>query len=252
MCGKKAQHERSCIVVLYTYVLLDNTIALEAVALMHNSDYGGIMEVSRLRVTWTLVVTLFLSGWWIMATYAEPIVILEESFESPVVEGSQQINPPGWVRAHGTSGQLYTALLNESVGYFSTPYGEQVLSIWSGNTVTTTNITDRLQPGVTYTLTFNAGNARNDNTSSANTYKADILAGTNVIATVSAQTDTRDMSEQGSVSIQTDGDHPHLGEIIGVRFQHAGGGWEWRTLIDNVLLVAEETDEFQHTLFIGK
>jgi len=63
------------------------------------------------------------------------------------------------------------------------------------------------------------------------------------------------MSEQGMVSVTTDGDHPHLGEIIGVRFRHfsaAPGDWQWRTLIDNVLLVAEETDEFQHTLFFGK
>ncbi|MFU8780945.1 MAG: hypothetical protein ACNA71_07965, partial [Kiritimatiellia bacterium] len=97
------------------------------------------------------------AGWYIvfvalwiscLPVLAASIVILEESFESPVVEGSQQINPPGWVRQVGTDTKLYTALLNQSVGYFSTPYGEQVLSIWSGNTVTTTNITDRLQPGV--------------------------------------------------------------------------------------------------------
>ena len=211
----------------------------------------GCKNVGRVLVCSFLL--LLLRG---LPVQGEPIVILYDSFESPVLgedEGfSAQIDPPGWVRETTGSEQLYTRIWNEGLGYFSTPYGSQVLAIWRYNTVTTTNITDRLQPGVTYTLTFNAGNARDNSTSSANTYKAEILAGTNVIAEVSAQTDTRDMSEQGMVSIQTDGDHPHLGEIIGVRFQHAGGGWEWRTLIDNVLLVAEETDEFQHTLFIGK
>ena len=187
------------------------------------------------------------------ANAAETLVLLEESFESPVVDGSERLDPPGWVRQHGTGSTLYTGLWNESNDAFTTPFGSQVLSIWSGNTVTTTNITDRLQAGVTYTLTFHAGNSRAEHKSAGiNTYKADILAGTNVIASVSATTDTNDMSEQGTVSIETDGDHPNLGEILGVRFQHYSGGWEWRTLIDNVKLVAVETDEFHHALFIGK
>ena len=219
---------------------------------VYNLDYGGSMMSSRLSVTWTLVVACFFSGWLIQAAHAEPIVILEESFESPVVSESSQSDPPGWGREHGTSTQLYSGLWNENSGRFTTPYGEQVLAVWSGNTVTTTNIAERLQPGATYTLTFNVGNADSDGNPGINHYRADILAGTNVIATTSGQTDTNNMSENDQVSITTDGEHPHLGEVLGVRFAHDGGGWEWRTLIDNVLFVVEETDEWKHTFFIGK
>lgn len=183
------------------------------------------------------------------ALQAETVVLLTESFESPVVVDSGKVDPVGWVREHD-----YTTIWNSSTNLFTTPFGSQVVSIWHDSGVYTTNITDKLQPGVTYTLTFRAGNA-NSNTGipdPLNQYKAEILAGTNVIASASAQTDTNDMSEQGTASVTTDGTHPHLGKVLGIRFAHSGGPYQAKTLIDNVKLEAEETDEFQHTLFYGR
>ena len=189
------------------------------------------------------------------AQAAETFVILEESFESPVVSGRSTTMPPGWARGHSNSG-----LWNEESHSLSTPYGKQVLQIFRDNdnpgnsAVWSTNITDRLQPGVTYTLTFNVGNGdwyNNTGNAGANTYKAEILAGTNVIASATASTSTNDMSEEGTVTITTTGASEHLGEFLRVRFWHESGSSYFRTLIDNVKLVAEETDAFHHTMYIG-
>jgi len=192
------------------------------------------------------VLLLVLTG---LPIHAGTVVIVEESFESPVVVDAEKVDPVGWDREHD-----YTQIWNSSTNLFTTPYGSQVVAIWIGSGVQTTNISDRLQPGVTYTLTFRAGNAFSTTgvPDPSNQYTAQILAGTNVIASASAQTDTNDMSEQGTVSVTTDGSHPNLGEIIGVRFSHTGAMYQSKTLIDNVKLVAEETAEWKRTLFYGR
>jgi hypothetical protein len=205
----------------------------------------GCKDPGRLFVF--LLTLLLLQG--VPMQAAETFVILEESFESPVVVGRSTTMPTGWARGSTSSG-----IWNEESHSLSTPYGKQVLHIYSASAVWTTNITDRLQPGVTYTLTFNVGNGdsyHNTGDAGNNTYKAEILAGTNVIASASADTTTNDMSEQGTVTITTDGASDHLGEFLRVRFWHHAGTSYMRTLIDNVKLVAVESAEFQHTLYIG-
>lgn len=178
-----------------------------------------------------------------LPTHAETVVIVEESFEN--LEGAM---PAGWMKEHS-----YSSVWTESSGRFTTTYGTNVVAIWSESGVKTTNITDKLQPGVTYTLTFNVGNANDSGTPDPlNRYTAQILAGTNVIASATAQTDTRDLSEQGTVTITTDEAHPNLGLVLGVRFAHGGPNWQYKTLVDNVKLVAEESAEWTRTLFLGR
>ncbi len=173
---------------------------------------------------------------------AGTFVIVEESFENLL--GAM---PAGWSRESS-----YSSVWSEDSGKFTTPYGTNAVAIWAATGVKTTNITDRLQPGVTYTLTFNAGNSNDAGViDPLNRYMAQILAGTNVIASASAQTDTKDMSEGGTVTITTDDTHPHLGKVLGVRFEMAGD-WHYKTLIDNVKLVAEESAEWTRTLFLGR
>lgn len=177
------------------------------------------------------------------AAQAGTFVIVEESFEN--LAGAM---PAGWSRESS-----YSSVWSEDSGKFTTPYGTNAVAIWAATGVKTTNVTDKLQPGVTYTLTFNAGNSNDTGTPDPlNRYTAQILAGTNVIASASAQTDTKDMSEQGTVTLTTDAMHPQLGQELGVRFVNSAGDWHYKTLIDNVKLVAEESAEWTHTLFLGR
>jgi hypothetical protein len=184
---------------------------------------------------------------------AAEIVILEDSFESTVVTNATKIDPVGWDREHD-----YTTLndQNTASGGPTTPYGDQFVAIWDQSGIVTTNITDRLQAGVSYTLTFNVGNANaggdGDPDPGGNHYLAAILAGTNVVASSSGTTDSHDFSIQGVVTVTTDGSNPHLGKVLGIRIAHDGPDWRYKTLIDNVKLVADESDEWKHSLFLGK
>lgn len=193
---------------------------------------------------------------------AGTVVILDDSFESPHVpdktvgDGQElaYIDPDGWSRENSRN-----VIENENntniVNRVNTPYGEQYMSLWDQSGIVTTNIPDKLQPGVTYTLTFQVGNRDGNGNAdpTGSDYLAEILAGTNVVASTTGTTDTLDFSQQGVVTLTTDGSHPHLGEILGVRIAHNGPAWQYKTLVDNVKLIADESaSEYKHTIHIGK
>ena len=184
--------------------------------------------------------------------HADTVEILNESFESPVVSGNVQTTPLGWKRVYAA--QNYSGIWNEDTGQISTPYGAQVGAAWTMGGFQTTNITEVVQPGATYSLTFNAGNynASAGAPRSDNQYTAEILAGTIVLASVSGLTNTGDLSKSNQTSVVVGAGHPNLGETLGVRLRMTGGDWHAKTLFDNVRLTVDETDEWKRSLFYGK
>jgi len=175
--------------------------------------------------------------------------ILDDSFEAPDITGKADIDPPGWKREHS-----YSRVWDENTGLFTTPFGAQAIAAWSGTGFQTTNLTDVLQPGTTYTLTFNVGNCDADtgNPRSDNQYTAELLVGTNTVASVSGLTNTDDLSQSNSVVLATGDAHPQLGQKLGIRLRMTGGDWHALALFDNVRLVARESNEWARSLFYGK
>ncbi len=190
------------------------------------------------------------------------VVIFQTSFESPALT-NQAVEGVGGLKVIGINGwsreDTYTYIWNENntniTGRVPTPYGEQYAAIWSESGIVTTNITDRLQPGVTYSLTFNAGNANTESGAPMNSinYLAELLAGTNVLTSVSFPTASNDFSVNGVLTYTPDGTNAYLGEIIGIRFAHTSTDWQYYMLIDNVKLEADESvSEWGTTLFLGE
>jgi len=205
-----------------------------------------MMERARLFIVVAAVMALAVQG---VRGAGGTFEILYDSFESPDISGRADALPPGWMEEHS-----YSKMWDEDGGQISTPFGSQVIAAWSGSGFQTTNITDVLQPGTTYTLTFNVGNCSADtgDPRTDNEYTAHLLAGTNVIGSVSGVTTNDSMSASNSVSVVTDGSHTNLGETLGIRLRMTAGDYHANALFDNVRLVAEETDEWARSLFYGK
>ncbi len=217
----------------------------------------------RLRRRW-LMLSLPVMGCMLLgfaaSGYAEPITILDDSFESPsfvdkTYESNDADMPDGWAEEHSYTSPENENNTNVADRVVDTPYGEQYVAIWDLSGIFTTNITDTLQPGVTYTLTFNVGNRNGDGNAdpTGSDYLGEILAGTNVVASTTGTTDTLDFSQQAVVTLTTDGAHPHLGKTLSIRIAHNGPDWNYKTLVDNVRFEADESaSEYKHTLHIGK
>ena len=200
----------------------------------------------RIKWLWGLAFTSVITG--ILAGAAE---VLNESFESPVVSGrGNQITPTGWKRV--LTG--YSTVWNEDTSGATTSYGAQMAATWINTGFQTTNITEVVQPGATYTLTFNVGNCDTDtgNARTDNQYTAEILAGETVLASVSGSTNTDNLSQSNVTSVVIGAGHASLGQTLGVRLRMTGGHWKGLTLFDNVRLTAVESDEWKRSLIYGK
>ena len=121
---------------------------------------------------WGLAFATGISG--VLAGAAE---VLNESFEAPMVSGRVVTTPTGWKRVYAL--QNYSAVWNEDTSGATTPHGAQVGAAWTMGGFQSTNVTEVVQPGATYTLTFNVGNCDTDtgNARTDNQYTAEILAG---------------------------------------------------------------------------
>jgi hypothetical protein len=213
----------------------------------------GVVHRRGLAVVFCAAAFLVGAAWlpgWLPSAHADSVAeILYDSFETPDISGRADAVPVGWLREHG-----YSRMWDEDSGDITTPFGSQVIAAWVDSGFQTTNITDVLQPGTTYRLTFNVGNCSADTGApyTDNQYTAYLLAGTNVIGSVSGVTTNDDLSVSNSVTVVTDGTHPHLGETLGVRLSMTAGNYRANALFDNVRLVAEESAEWARSLFYGK
>jgi hypothetical protein len=180
------------------------------------------------------------------------VEIFNESFESPVVTGRVQTTPTGWKRVFAA--QNYSGVWNEDTSGVITPYGTQVGAAWTLGGFQSTNLTEVVQPGTTYTLMFNVGNydTGTGNPRSDNQYTAEILANETVMATVSGLTNTKNLSQSNTTSVVVAAGSPHIGKTLGVRLRMTGGDWHAMTVFDNVRLNAVESDEWKRSLFYGK
>jgi hypothetical protein len=171
-----------------------------------------------------------------------PYVILYESFEEPVA--TQDLGwgtypgfaPAGWASGGGTSVRI-----SGGPSGVTTPYGNQVVDVaYQGHTssrkIWTTGITEVLNPDYTYTLSLAAGN---DDGASGVRFIAELFAGTNVVAAMTNETASSDMSETYSLEFIPDSSHPDLGETLRVRMYHADTSqWSNTGIFDNVRLDA--------------
>jgi hypothetical protein len=198
----------------------------------------------------TILVGIFLS--WTPSAHAETFQILYDSFETPdVITVSNSVAPTGWFKEHNYSGMWD---VNWGTNWITTAYGTQGIKCWQSTGFYTTNITEKLQPGATYTLTFNVGNTSTDTgvPRSGMSYTGTILAGTNVIASVTGTTSNDTLTATNAVSVTTTGASPFLGQTLRIRLKDNGTDWHYQTLFDNVRLVVDETSEYRQTLFFGK
>lgn len=131
-------------------------------------------------------------------------LILYESFENPDVTGLGGTDPTGW-----SGGGIND---NDS-GVLETPFGSQAAWLNSGSFSTTgTILSDVLQDGYTYTLSFNVGR-RSD--VGGGTYNVSLLAGATTLASTSGSPTQTDFSETDEIVFTPDGSHAALlGETL--------------------------------------
>lgn len=177
---------------------------------------------------------------------AETFELFYDSFESPGVTNRFQCIIPAWKGSAATVG-----LWNEASGTMSTPWGLQAAYVSSTRNIQATNITEKLTSSVTYTLTFNAAA---ENGLGGIKYKAELLAGTNVLAFVApaaAVTNANFAARSETLQFTTPPGHPALGQNLGIRLSYISGS-TYVLGFDNVRLVADEPSESKRTLFYGK
>jgi len=178
------------------------------------------------------------TAWSDVATAIAADVLFYDSFEDPVVSGSALLACPGWA----PSGRGYQR--NEDGNQITTPYGDQVASVFLGGPsswrLETTNIAHVLAAGTAYTLSFNAGNVNVDSGAprSDNRYTVELLAGSTVVASASGVTSTDNMTESDATSFTPPSGHPNLGQALTVRLTMTAGDWHAHSLFDNVRLAA--------------
>ena len=167
----------------------------------------------------------------LVAGSADAAVIFTESFENPSVTGFTNTNPTGWTENGGsTSGGIN----EDSVAELDTPFGAQAL--WTnGNDFTTQSsiLSDTLTDGLTYTLTVHLGKRSG---LSGGTYTIDLLAGTTVLDTDTAEVSSTstDFSQVSTIVFTPDASHAALlGQTLAIRLDGTT-----QTHFDNVQLTA--------------
>jgi hypothetical protein len=159
--------------------------------------------------------------------------VFYDSFEYPDIssdaDGYSNTDPVGWTG--GTGG-----LNHENCGQFTTPYGGQALWLNGGAAKTTSSIlSEVLQEGYTYTLTFNVGRRANMS-SRGNDYVASLLAGATTLVSTNGAAAQNDFSEAVSVVFTPDASHAALiGQTLAIQFAI---DTDYQPHFDNVMLVA--------------
>ena len=221
------------------YVLFDSGTLKDSA----NNDFVGISSTT----TWSFTTT-------------QPDGIREifyESFESPVVTGQSADDtvPPGWVRVIGNYNSHKVTLYNEDTGDFSTPYGAQAFYAnynKNADLITDTNtITQVYEPGVTYTLKFNAavinGSVQRQYDVQLVSYAdgldpADKNAAVTIVDSVNGWVSTTDMRESSGLVFTAPEGEPYLGGKISIRLDGRNGDGGY-VLIDNLKLTDDKQPE---------
>ncbi len=169
-----------------------------------------------------------------------PGILFYDSFEAPPhtdVDTSVAMDSVGWIR----TGADDAGLTDVASGNFITPYGSQAAYVYDnmgtlGHSYTATSISNALQAGLTYTLTFNVAS---DDGGPAG-YGVDLIAGTNVIATTTGAPGNSDISAtRVAMSFTPTPDSPSLGQILGVRLRKPTGAYTSGQIVyDHVRLTA--------------
>jgi hypothetical protein len=172
-----------------------------------------------------------------------PGTIFYDSFESPWhadVDARTSMNSAGWVR----TGTDDAGLTDIAEARFTTPYGTQAAYVYdNGNTLghsyTTAGITEVLEAGMTYGLSFNVA-AEDGGTAG---YGVDLMAGTNVLATATGAPGSVAISATSvTINFTTATDNPYIGDTLAIRLRKPDGAWNTgQILYDNVRLTALPT-----------
>jgi methionine-rich copper-binding protein CopC len=182
---------------------------------------------------------------WSFTVLAEgPRALFADSFESPVVTGSQKWTAPdNWNLEVGGSLSYWkrSGLANVDSGTFTTAHGDQAATVWhssqSSLTMKEITLSDALTADVTYRVNFNVAKGSNLD----GTYQVELLAfdpsdprndvasGT-LLASGSGTAVFSNMEETRGFTFTPNGSNPNLGRLFGIQIQ--GGG----ALVDNVSL----------------
>jgi autotransporter-associated beta strand protein len=172
---------------------------------------------------------------------APPVTIFSESFENPphddvtgfaITTGDSQ----GWV-ASGTAG-----LIDENSGYFVTDDGSQAGAMDDSGTYTTSsNLTNTLQAGVMYDLTFNIASKNGGSV----VYRAQLLAGATVLGRARGTVASTNMADTtDSISFTAAPNDPSLGGTLVIKLMHPNENTvadEAEIYYDNILLTTTDT-----------
>jgi uncharacterized repeat protein (TIGR02543 family) len=229
------------------YVLRRSLVAGGPYDITFNTSETTFIDTNVLNdVTYYYVVAAQTAGY--LSTSSDEVLvtpnyrtIFYDSFEVPDVTNRPSgpgIMPPGWVRGKldGTTADDRCGLWDEGDLRMVTPWGDQCAWVWNLRYIQTTNITETLAGGATYKL---SSNVAAELALGGIKYKLELLAGTNVLSSVTAGfvLDNMDFGERSESLIYTaPTNSPYIGLPLGVRLSYASGDWHYVLGFDNVRL----------------
>jgi len=175
--------------------------------------------------------------------------IFFESFESPDVESSVQLPPSGWMAVGYPD---YISIMDEAVGTFVTPYGQQALDIYtrpppdgpSSLTTAASKLSAVLEAKMTYTLTFHVARHRGN---PATGYVVELLAiddrtgiETVLDSASGSAVETSDMTQSDRIVFATGPSHATLGQRMAIRLmKDPSVDWASNSLFDEIRLTMQ-------------
>ncbi len=176
---------------------------------------------------------------------ADKDIIFYESFEYPIVAGTQTgTDPEGWSDlSTGANGPTRAGLGNTlTADGYSNYEGNQAawLNVYNSTPelqTTSANFDDVFVPACDYTLQFDAAD------SSTYVLYADLLAGTNVVMTASVTPSSKNFASHLALQNYTsDIGDAGIGEALSVRLRVTGGAWNQQSYIDDLKLSGVRTN----------
>jgi hypothetical protein len=180
---------------------------------------------------------------------APAATIFSDSFESPDTSGRVTNSPAGWVSTRTDKTGINDASVADKTGsQYAYVDDYPNTGLFDGALTTTSEIlSSNLTAWMHYTLTCDVTVS-----GAGGVGVIDLLAGTNVIASVTNAPATannfsstnhplKSMSSSAKITIIPDDSHPCLGQTLAIRLRKVGGAWNADVLFDNLILDAVDT-----------
>ena len=193
-------------------------------------------------------ICLALATWLCVVPPSQAATLFSDSFESPDTTGRVTNSPAGWVATRTDKTGINDASISGKTGVqfaFLDDYPNTGLH--DGSLTTTSSIlSSNLTAWVNYTLTCDVAVG-----GSGAAGAIDLLAGTNVIASVTNKPSANNTfaataalpssTSKARIGIIPTDSHPYLGQPLSIRLRHVAGAWNHDVMFDNLVLDATDT-----------